>query len=272
MRGAECIRSPHNPQVKEWAALATKKGRDRSGAFLVEGAHLVGEALRSECAVMQIIYVPGTAAEREVTAEWGRRSGGDDAAVRRQPVTEEVMRKISDTGAPQGVAAVVRRRDVSGSELFRPAGRPLVAVDAVRDPGNAGTIIRAADAAGAAGALLGEGSVDMYNPKTVRATMGSLFHLPVLSCDLAVALPRARAAGFRVVAASLNASRHCFETDLTGPVCLLLGNEAEGISPELEAFADVAVTIPIVGRAESLNVAMAATVLLYEALRQRHSR
>lgn len=265
MRSVECIRSSQNPQVKEWAALTSRKGRDRAGAFLVEGVHMVIEALKSDCLVTQVIYVPGTAAEREAAPE-------RDETVRWQPVTEEVMRKISDTEAPQGIAAVVRKRDMQAAELFRPAGRPLIAVDAVRDPGNAGTIVRAADAAGAAGVLFGTGSVDVYHPKTVRATMGSLFHLPVLPCDLAALLPRARAAGFRVAAAALNGSRHCFETDLSGPVCFLLGNEADGISPRLAALADDAVAIPMVGRAESLNVAMAATVLLYEALRQRAYR
>jgi len=263
MREAEPIRSLQNPQVKAWSALLTKKGRDAADAFLVEGAHLVTEALRSGFAVDTVIYVPGTAA-----AEEAARLAGRDG--RWMPVSEQVMEKITETRSPQGVAAVVRKRSAGLDELLRhPPVGALVAIDGIQDPGNLGTVIRSADAAGAVGILLGAGTVDVYNPKTIRATMGSLFHLPIVPCDLAEALPRARALGVRVVATSLGATRSCYEAPLGGSVCFLLGNEGAGVSPALEALADESVIIPMRGKAESLNVAMAATVLLFEALRQR---
>ncbi len=269
MRDAEPIRSLQNPQVKAWAALLGKKGRDEAGRFLVEGAHLVVEALRSRFQVIEVLYVPGSPAAKE--ARDAAPAGGEAKWV---PVSEQVMEKVTDARTPQGVAAVVRQRVESPDELLATSGKglghgPIVALDAVQDPGNLGTILRSADAAGARAALLGVGTVDVYNPKTIRSTMGSLFRVPFAVCDLAEALPRAKAAGVRVVGTSLEAKHACYDAPLGGDVCFLFGNEGAGVSPRLLAMADENVIIPMRGGAESLNVAMAATVLLFEALRQR---
>jgi len=266
----EPIRSLQNPQVKEWAALQTKKGRDRADAYLIEGAHLVTEALTHGADVTNVMFVPGSSAAAEAERACAAIDDGRVGAVPWIPVAEQVMAKITDAETPQGVAAVVRKRTASLEALFD--GRPLasfVAVDAVQDPGNLGTIVRSADAAGASAVLVGIGSADPYNPKTIRATMGSLFHIPIVLCDLRAALPAARARGINVVATSLEARRSCYEASLGGPVCFLLGNEGAGVSPDLQALADETVIIPMRGAAESLNVAMAGTILLFEALRQR---
>ncbi len=145
----------------------------------------------------------------------------------------------------------------------------VVAVDGVQDPGNLGTIIRSADAVGAQGIVLGKGTVDLYNPKTVRSTMGSMFHLPIAEADLTQLLPRAQAGGAQLVITDLSASRSCYDLDLTKPTWLVLGNEGSGVSPEVSALVNETVIIPMRGESESLNVAMAATVLLFEAMRQR---
>jgi TrmH family RNA methyltransferase len=266
MREAEPIRSLQNPQVKAWAALLGKKGRDEAGLFLVEGAHLVTEALRSGFRVREVLYVPGSPAAAEVAAATGGRTSDW------VPVAEAVMEKATDARTPQGVAAVVEQRSVALDDLLTSEGNgrgPIVALDAVQDPGNLGTILRSADAAGARAALLGVGTVDVYNPKTIRATMGSLFRVPFVACDLSEMLPRAKAAGVRLVGTSLEAKRSCYEAPLGGDVCFLFGNEGAGVSPHLLAMADEKVIIPMRGGAESLNVAMAATVLLFEAMRQR---
>jgi len=268
MREAEPIRSLQNPQVKAWASLLGKKGRDEAGRFLVEGAHLVAEALRSGFEVTEVLYVPGSPAAEEVSAAADRARTAVWV-----PVAEQVMEKVTDARTPQGVAAVVKQREMTLDELFqgsRPsARRAYVAVDAVQDPGNLGTILRSADAAGAQAVLIGAGTADVYNPKTIRSTMGSLFHIPFVACDLAEALRLAKAAGVRVVGTSLAATRSCYEAELGDAVCFLVGNEGAGVSPRLQALADDSVIIPMRGGAESLNVAMATTVLLYEALRQR---
>ncbi|MCI3920046.1 RNA methyltransferase [Paenibacillus sp. TRM 82003] len=262
----ETIRSLQNPLVKEWAALQTRKGREKAGAFLVEGAHLVGEALRRG-EVTTVIYVPGSAAYEEI-GESAQAAAQEHA--KRVPVAEAVMDKITDADTPQGVAAIVRRRVVRPEDALAAVPQGVwVAVDAVQDPGNLGTIIRSADAAGAAGVLVGTGTVDVYNPKTIRSTMGSVFHIPVVPCDLANALPLARSHGIRIVGTSLAATKSCYEASLGASVCFLVGNEGAGVSPALQALANDAVIIPMAGGAESLNVAMATTILLFESMRQR---
>ncbi len=185
-------------------------------------------------------------------------------------LSEAVFAKLSTTSNPQGIIAVLDFLDRSAEEILEAGLEPQVLVNQVRDPGNVGAIIRAADAAGAGVVVLGEQTVDLYNPKTVRAAAGSIFHVPVAS---AVSLPgyvqRLRERGFRVVAAEARAETGLWEADLRGPLAIMLGNEAWGLAGEGESLADVNVSIPIFGRAESLNVAEAASVFLYEIRRQR---
>jgi TrmH family RNA methyltransferase len=146
-------------------------------------------------------------------------------------------------------------------------------MDQVRDPGNAGTIIRTADAVGAAGVYLAAGSVDLYNPKVLRSTQGSIFHLPVAAeIDPAVCLKTLRNKGFRVFIADPRADRSHTEVRYPGRFVLAVGNETHGVSQEVRDRADQLIRVPIRGRAESLNVAMACGVILYEALRQRMKR
>ncbi|NHN34550.1 RNA methyltransferase [Paenibacillus sp. S3N08] len=152
--------------------------------------------------------------------------------------------------------------------LFKPLGL-VVVIDGVQDPGNLGTIIRSADAVGATGVLLGKGTVDLYNPKTVRSTMGSLFHLPIASGDLHALLPAAAEQGVAIVTTSLQATSSCYDFDFRRPVWFVIGNEGQGVSAEVSALSTEQILIPMQGKAESLNAAMAATVVLFEAMRQR---
>jgi TrmH family RNA methyltransferase len=257
------ITSIQNPKVKEWSALLTRKGRDEQGRYLLEGVHLVKEALAANVPLDAILYTIAKDVPEELPAE---RLG----AVELIAVSDQVLAKCSETGTPQGVVAVARRTEpVSPESLWARPDALLVAVDGVQDPGNLGTIIRSADAVGATGVVLGKGTVDLYNPKTLRATMGSLFHLPVIGAELGDWLQRAAAGGVQVVGTSLAAERSCYELDLSKPTCFVVGNEARGVSPAVEALVTERVIIPMPGRAESLNVAMATTVLLFEAVRQR---
>jgi TrmH family RNA methyltransferase len=182
-------------------------------------------------------------------------------------VEERALELLSDSVSPAGVVAVCRYVDVPLAEAV--SGARLVAICAdVRDPGNAGTVIRCADAAGADAVVLAGRSVDLYNPKTVRATAGSLFHLPVAvepSADAAVRA--ARAAGLAVLAADGAGERDLYDAPLGGPTAWLFGNEAWGLPDELAALADHRVAIPIHGRAESLNISTAAALCLYESAR-----
>jgi TrmH family RNA methyltransferase len=179
------------------------------------------------------------------------------------------MAKCTGTDTPPPVFGVVAKRLYTDDVLYSPDGF-VVVLDGLRDPGNVGTLIRSADAIGADAVVIGRGSVDLYNPKTVRSTMGSLFHVPVVEGDLAELLPEAKRRGNRLVGTSLQAAKNCYEAEWAGGVWLLLGNESQGLSAESLSQVDEAVLIPMRGKAESLNVAMAGTVLLYEAMRQRY--
>lgn len=258
------IASLQNERVKLWASLLDKKHRDRSGLFIIEGIHLIQEAVRFGVDVRTIVYdeTRGVPSELQAMAE------ASPPAAEWVRASKPVMAKCTGTDTPPPVFAIVAKLASDRNKLFRP-GCLVVVLDGVRDPGNAGTIIRSADAFGADAVILGKGSVDLYNPKTVRSTMGSLFHLPIIEAELPELLPEARSRGVKLIGTSLQADYRCDGYDWTQPTWLLMGSEGDGLSPAVRAMVDESVIIPMPGRSESLNVAMAATVLLYEAQRQR---
>jgi len=276
MRNLESyIGSASNPRAKEWAKLLERKYREREGKFLLEGVHLVQEALAAGWPLEAVAFDEGSGVLEQFEA-YGREDDGGAAAgsgssTKWIPVSPEIIAKCSETGSPQAIFAVALKRPPSPELLFG-AERGLVAVlDGVQDPGNVGTIVRSAAASGATAVVLGKGTADLYNPKTIRATMGALFHVPVLDgADLAALLPEATARNIAVVGTSLQAAQSCYAYDFASRgVWLVFGNEGAGLSPAVSALTDANVIIPMTGRAESLNVAMAATVLLFEAQRQR---
>lgn len=183
-------------------------------------------------------------------------------------VEDRAMDSLSDSVSPAGLVAVCRFLDVPLDKVLAGAPRLLTVCADVRDPGNAGTVIRTSDAAGAGAVVLAGHSVDPYNPKTVRATVGSLFHLPIVLVDDSIeAIVRLREAGLRVLAADGGGESDLFDVDLAPATAWLFGNEAWGLPDELAAAADLRVSIPIHGRAESLNLATAAAVCLYASAR-----
>lgn len=262
----EPIRSLQNPKVKLWSSLLERKHRQREGLFLLEGVHLVEEALMADASLEQIVYAEEDGLPPHIGAL------ADKRGVPCQPVSHEVFMKCTSTVTPQGVFAVVQQPKHDAADILARHRSLVIAVDRVQDPGNLGTIIRSADAAGASAVLLGKGTVDLYNPKTIRSTMGSLFHLPIAEADLAEWLPKARAQGVGVYASRLEDAESCYELDMSGDTWLVIGNEGAGVSADIQQAAGAFVRIPMPGRAESLNAAMAATVLLFEAARQRSRR
>ena len=190
------------------------------------------------------------------------------AGVRVHELAPGVLERVAGTVTPQPVLAVAPMPDVV---LDQAAGTTLVVVCVdVRDPGNAGSVLRSAEAAGAGAVVFCRGSVDVFNPKTVRSSAGSLFHVPVVSGgDPVEVLQRLGEGGFRRCAAMARGGRPYDEVDLTGPSAVIVGNEASGLPAEVQRHVDVAASIPMVGRAESLNVGVAAALLCFEALRQR---
>ncbi|MFC5530075.1 TrmH family RNA methyltransferase [Cohnella yongneupensis] len=263
------ISSAANPRVKEWAKLLDRKYREREGKFLLEGVHLVKEALDARWSLEVVAFDEGS----EVADQFASYMDEVEEAEHGPswvPVSPDVIAKCSGTETPQPIFAVALKRPPERDALFG-EDRALVAVlDGVQDPGNVGTIVRSAAACGATAVVLGKGTADLYNPKTIRATMGALFHVPVLEADLSELLPEARQNGAAVAGTSLQSSRSCYDYDFRGRgVWLVFGNEGSGMSACVSELVDDNLIIPMSGRAESLNVAMAATVLLFEAQRQR---
>jgi TrmH family RNA methyltransferase len=238
--------------------LTRRAGRDAAGAFLAEGRQAVREALVDPSSVREVFATPAAA---EASADLL-----GDVPVPVRLVTEKAAAGLSETVTPQGLVAVCALRDVPAESVLAAPPRLAVALAELNDPGNAGTVLRTADACGAGAVVFGAGSTDPYGGKAVRASAGSLFHVDVVrSTPLEPLLERARAAGVRVLAADGGGETRLDEisAELAGSVLWLLGNEARGVPAALAAAADARVRIPMRGRAESLNLAAAAAICLY---------
>ncbi|GAA1701016.1 RNA methyltransferase [Microcella alkalica] len=259
------IDNPRSPRVRAAAKLAKRSQRAETGLFLVEGPQAVDEAVRTRPELVREIFVTPAADDRHRSLLDAARGEG----IRVEQVSDAVLAVIADTVTPQGMVAVCALLPTALDEVVARGPRLVAVLEEVRDPGNAGTIIRVADAAGADAVILTGSSVDPFNPKAVRASTGSIFHIPVvMGVSLESALDRLRSAGIRVLAADISGDdllgvRAAGELD--GPTAWLFGNEARGLTPEQLEQADRAVIVPIYGSAESLNLATAAAVCLYES-------
>jgi RNA methyltransferase, TrmH family len=260
------LTSIRSPRVKAARQLAKRALRLRAKSFLAEGPQAVGEALACGGVVSQLYVTAAVHARFAALTEQAARQG-----VHVQTVSGDVMAELAQTITPQGVLAVCRFVDVPLARLAVAASRLVVMLANVRDPGNAGTVLRTADAAGADGVIFSDASVDPYNSKCVRATAGSIFHLPlVVGTPVADAVSAMRKAGLRVLAADGRAGCSLDELDpglLGRPTAWLFGNEAWGLPADVLALADQAVAVPIYGQAESLNLAAAAAVCVYASAR-----
>ena len=252
-----------NPVVKAAAELKQKKYRTQNGLYLAEGLRTAEEAVAYK-AVETLFYV-ATDDERTMRLL-------EDAAMQNIKlvcVNENVMKKIADTETPQGIIAVCKMRQPKLENLLA-SGKMLLVLDRVGDPGNIGTMLRTADAAGIGGLVLLKGCADIYAPKTVRSSMGSLFHIPVLSgVSEQEFVSAAKKAGYDLLVTCLDGADNLYKADLSGRIAFVMGNEAGGVSETLLEKADKRVYIPMAGRAESLNVAMAAGIVMFEALRRK---
>ena len=250
--------------------LRNKAGRVEAGAFLVEGPQAVREAVLSS-AVVHDLFVTEQAITRFVEVVASARNAG----VRTTIVTADVIEAMAQTQAPQGIVASCGLLSYSLSDTVRTGVKTIVALESAADPGNVGTIIRTADAVGADGVVLTEGSVDPLGGKVVRATAGSLFHLPVVDgVTLSSLVDHARRAGMTVVAVTGDGDHDLYDWLEVAPesICWVFGTEAHGVSEDLRAAADVQLRIPMDGRAESLNVASAVAVCLFADAARRRGR
>ena len=261
------LTNPRADRVRSVRALSKRSVRERTGRFAVEGPQGVREAVRWAGSRVRDVYLTPEALERYADDIVEPARAGHLWV---HEVTPEVLAAMAETDAPQGVLAVVDTSAPALEDVLAAAPRLLVLLTHVRDPGNAGTVIRGADAAGADAVLVSGASVDVHAPKVVRSTAGSLFHLPVVTgLDVAATLATLAAHGIRTYATDGAGSTLLPDADLTGPHCWVMGNEAWGLDEEVRAACDDVVRVPIHGRAESLNLAMAATVCLYASAGQR---
>jgi len=257
----------HSPRLKAARRLNKRAFRQRERAFLAEGPQAVAEAFHCGAQVTDLfVTVPARTRHGDLVAAIAA------AGIPVHVVSGDVMDELAQTVTPQGLLAVCSFVDVPLAEVARTKPALVALLANVRDPGNAGTVLRTADAAGAHAVVFADASVDPYNGKCVRASAGSLFHLPVVAgTRLEEAVVSLREAGLRIVAADGRAGRSLDDPEvqarLAGPTAWMLGNEAWGLPPELVALADEPVAVPIYGRAESLNLAAAAAVCLYASAR-----
>jgi TrmH family RNA methyltransferase len=253
-------------RVKEARKLSRRSVRTERRLFLADGPKAVEAALATPACVVEV-FATAEATQRYAALAGASASAGAAWVL----VDDRALGSLSDSVTPAGVVAVCRFLDRPLADLVKGSPR-LVAVCAdVRDPGNAGTVIRCADAAGADLVVLAGTSVDPHNPKTVRASVGSLFHVPVaVEPDARAALAELREAGLTILATASDGEVSLFDADapVEGPTAWLFGNEAHGLDPAVAALADHRVSIPILGRAESLNLSTAAALCLYESARR----
>ncbi len=268
------ITSTSNPKVKRLVNLRKKrKARDEEQVFLAEGLRMCREA---PARLLREVYISEDFLRRERKAVDELLRGKE---VRAEVLSEHVFAYAADTKTPQGILCVVSRRKPSEADKIRElcggeAGKsPLILVlDNLQDPGNVGTIVRTAEAAGATGILMSGDCVDIYNPKTVRSTMGSIYRMPFrYADDLPYAVQRLKDMGVRIYAAHLEGRGDYDAENYTGGTAFLIGNEGNGLREEVAALADCRVRIPMEGQVESLNAAVAAAALMFEAGRQRRA-
>lgn len=251
----EELTSVHNQHVKDWKKLATKKFRRQSGLYLLDGWHLVNEAVKAGIAIVQLI---GTADQLKQHQELFSH------AENIYSVTEEIMKHITETVTPQGIAAVVALPDAHRLPQ-QPLNGAWLLLDRVQDPGNVGTMVRTADAAGFAGVVVGNRSADLYGPKVVRSMQGSQFHLQLFEGDLRKWIDDFKQVGAPVYGTQLNPQAQNFRDVHPGKTfALIMGNEGQGMSDQLLKETTTNLYIPMRGEAESLNVAVSAGILMFQ--------
>lgn len=288
------ITSTGNSQVREIVTLVKKaKERREQGVFIVEGLKMFEELPKSH---LEKAFV-----SENFLSQLKQQNRGEEeffAGCRCEVVSDDVMKYMSDTRTPQGILAVAKQfsytlsdilssdilpsetrlsdacscenRPSDSGKVLKKSAAHLIALERLQDPGNLGTILRAGEGAGITGVIMNRETADIYNPKVIRSTMGSIYRVPfVYTDDLAAALRVVKHAGIRLYAAHLKGTCNYEEEDYRGNVGFLIGNEANGLSHEIASMADCYVKIPMAGKVESLNAAVAASVLMFETARQR---
>lgn len=254
------IESAQNKLIKEIKALSDKKNRDESGLFIADGLRFVSE-IPENMHIEKMFFSESYASKNDINM-YSRKT---QCFV----VSDKLFASLSDTKNPQGIIALCRKMSYDINKIIKKNGFYILAEE-MNDPGNLGTVIRTAHAAGADGVLLSKGSVDLYNPKVLRSTMGSVFKIPVITnVDFDYATEIMKENGIKIYAAHLKGKKLPYDLNLKKGCAFMLGNEARGLSDKAAGMCDELVKIPMPGNAESLNASVAAAILIYETVRQR---
>ncbi len=249
------ISSVSNPKIKNVRELLERpRARKKAGAFVIEGIRIFNE---TPCELIREVFLSET-------------FHGLNPEIRGELVSDEVFKKLSDTKTPQGIMAVVKQPEHDTEELLNRGKALFLVLDGIQDPGNLGTMIRTAEAAGASAVIMSPDTADIYSPKVVRATMGSIYRLPcIYSTDLAATISLMKKKGVSFYAADLSGNEYFHETDYEEKSAVIIGNEGNGISGEILALSDIRVKIPMEGQTESLNAAVAAALMMYAYTTQK---
>lgn len=255
------ISSKDNKIFRLCQQLSHKKYRDKLGLYLIEGENLLEEAVKNGAAIKTVLMC------RDYR---GSLFGTEDKAF---CLSDKLFEQLSQTETTQGIMAIVEKPELSPDLFLNRGGGNFIVLDRLQDPGNIGTILRTADAAGYELAIVMKGTADVFSPKAVRAATGSLFRMPVVFMDSVDELMEfTRAAGKKLAATCFDTDRYYYDEDLRENIALIIGNEGGGISRELMESSDLKIKIPMHGNIESLNASVAAGILMYEAVRPRNIR
>ncbi|SKC43581.1 23S rRNA (guanosine(2251)-2'-O)-methyltransferase RlmB [Maledivibacter halophilus] len=262
------IISPSNQNIKHIKSLHKRKYRDKHKEFLIEGLRSVEHGLENNAEFRNICY-------NDVITSSNRGCKLLEKISQRKielcKINDKIFKEISTTDSPQGILGVVKRRYYDLEDIISKDKLFLIILDKLQDPGNVGTIIRTADAAGVSCIISLKGTVDIYNSKTIRSTMGSIFSMPIIHIEtIGDVIEILKGNGVDIISTTLEAERYHFEVKYGRKNAIIIGNEGNGISNELIKRSDIKVKIPIIGNAESLNASIAAGIIIYEIVRQTH--
>ena len=256
------ITSKDNENIKHIRKLKDKKYRDEFNEYIIEGIKLIKEAIQEKCKIKTIVICDNCSKSEEISQELLY----DIAKYNLIYVDEKVFQSITDVQKPQGILAVIEKKNKQDIDFTEDI---IVALDDVQDPGNIGTILRSVDSSGLKQIILSKRSADVYNPKVVRSTMGAIFRLNVIETDNLIAtLKSIKKHKFQIVSSALNTDKLIYNIEYKKKV-IVIGNEANGISKEVFSLSDEKVKIPMIGKTESLNAAVATSIILYEYVRQK---
>lgn len=264
------IKSKGNKNYKKLKNLGNKNGRKKIGQYVCEGKSMLYEAFNSHV-VIQDLYINNSFLNTQ-NNELIKKvyNYGYNNKLNTYLLSDDLFNKLSFTENPQGILFTVKQKSNLDKLDFTNKESLYIICNSIQDPGNIGTIIRTSDAVDADGVIITKGCVDPYNPKAVRATMGSIFHIPIIFYnDIYMLIKEMKDYGVKIYASSPNTKNMIYDTDFNVPLAIILGNEANGIDNSILNLSDEIIKIPLPGKAESLNVSVAAGVIMYEVLRQR---